>query len=113
LGIDQQLTPLQTAVLERLVVCGFRLVAFPLYASAIGVCRDCCAALLVPVEGGGLRILGQPCYLIDGNLSVPIHRAGGRHFVWKGKSVEVTSALLAELGRFADELQDALLPASH
>jgi hypothetical protein len=95
-------------VLERLVARGFRLVAFPLYASAIGVRRDSWAALLVPVEGGGLRVLGQPSYLIDGNLSVQVQRAGARHFVWKGKSVEVTAGLLAQLSQFADELQNAL-----
>ena len=110
-GTAQELTPLQTTVLQRLVACGFRLVAFPLYASAIGVRRDSSAALLVPVEGAGLRILGQPCYLIDGNLSVQVQRAGSRHFVWKGRSVEVTSSLLAQLNQFAEELQATLSSA--
>ena len=58
----QELTPLQIAALDRLVARGFQLVAFPLYASAIGVRRDCFAALLMPVEGDGLRILGEPYY---------------------------------------------------
>jgi hypothetical protein len=104
----QDLTPLQTALLERLVARGFRLVAFPLYASAIGVRRDSFAALLVPVDGGGLRLLGQPCYLIDGQLSVQVQRPGGPHFVWKSKSVEARPDLLARLGKFAEDLQDAL-----
>lgn len=104
----QDLTPLQTAVLERLVARGFRIVAFPLYASAIGVRRDSCAALLVPVDGGGLRLLNQPCYLIDGNLSVQVQRGGSRRFIWKNKSVEATPDLLAQLGKFAEDLQDAL-----
>ena len=112
-GIDQELTPLQTAALERLVARGFHLVAFPLYASAIGVRRDSCAALLVPADGDGLRLLGQPCYLIDGNLSVQVRRAGVQQFVWKSQSMEATPGLLAQLSQFAEELQDALSAVSH
>jgi len=108
----QELTPLQTAVLERLVARGFRLVAFPLYAGAIGVRRDSFAALVIPVESGGLRILGQPCYLIDGNLSVQVQRGGTQTFIWKGKSVEATPDLLAGLAQFAQDLQSALSAAS-
>ena len=103
-----ELTSLQTAALDRLVARGFRLVAFPLYASAIGVRRDTFAALLIPLEGGGLGLLGQPCYLIDGNLSVQVQRPGGPHFVWKDKSMPITSGLLAQLSQFTEELQDAL-----
>jgi hypothetical protein len=103
-----ELTPLHTAALERLVACGFQLVAFPLYASAIGVRRDSCAALLVPLDGRTLRLLGQPCYLIDGNLSVRVQRNGSPHFVWKNNSLPATSGLLAQLSQFAQELQDAL-----
>ena len=102
------MTPLQAAQLRRLVTSGFRLVAFPLYASAIGIRRDSFAALLVPAEGGNLRMLGQPCYLIDGNLSVQVVRAGRRQFVWKGKAVEATSDLLEQLCQFAEELQTLL-----
>jgi len=52
-----ELTPVQTVALERLVAHGFTLVAFPLYASAIGVRRNSFAALLVPAVRGGLRVL--------------------------------------------------------
>ena len=110
---SHELTPLQTAVLERLVERGFRLVAFPLYASAIGVRRDSCAALLVPVDGGGLRLLGEPCYLLDGNLSVQVLRAGSRQFVWKGKSLDATPERLAQLDQFSDDLQHALSGWEH
>ena len=96
-------------MLQRLVACGFRIVAFPLYASAIGVRRDSFAALLVPAEGGGLRVLGEPCYLIDGNMSVQVERAGKRQYVWKGRAVEVTPAVLMQRQRFAEELQAMLL----
>jgi hypothetical protein len=103
-----ELTPVQTAALERLVARGFTLVAFPLYASAIGVRRNSFAALLVPVAEGGLRVLGEPCYLIDGNLTVRVLRGGRQWFVWKSKSAEATPDLLTELSRFSEELLDLL-----
>lgn len=103
-----ELTPVQTAALERLVARGFTLVAFPLYASAIGVRRNSFAALLVPVAGGGLRVLGEPCYLIDGNLTVRVRRGGRQWFVWKSKSTEATPDLLAQLNSFSEELLDLL-----
>ena len=106
----QELTPAQFAILERLATRGFAIVAFPLYASAIGVRRGSFAVLLVPVEGGALRILGDPCYLIDGNLSVRVSRQGRPVFVWKSREVEVTPELLVELSRFAADVSGLLLP---
>jgi hypothetical protein len=106
-----ELTPTQRAILERLAARGFALVAFPLFASAIGVRRGSFAALLVPAEGGGFRFLGQACYLIDGNLSVRIARNGRSLFVWKGREVEATPALLAELASFSAAVAGLLQPA--
>lgn len=106
----QELTPAQISVLERLAAHGFAIVAFPLYASAIGVRRGSFATLLVAVEGGALRILGDPCYLIDGNLSVRVTRKGRGMFVWKSREVEATPELLAELSRFAADVSELLLP---
>jgi hypothetical protein len=106
----QELTPPQLSILERLTARGFSIVAFPLYASAIGVRRDLFALLLVPVEDRTLRILGDPCYLIDGNLSVRVTRKGRRVFAWKSREVEATPELVAELGRFATEVSELLLP---
>jgi hypothetical protein len=105
-----ELTPAQVAVLERLATNGFAIVAFPLYASAIGVRRGLFAVLLTPVEGGAMRLLGEPCYLIDGNLSVRVTRKGRALFVWKSREVEATPELLAELGRFAADVGELLLP---
>jgi hypothetical protein len=105
---SQELTPPQTAALQRLVERGFSLVAFPLYASAIGVRRDSFAALLEPVAAGGFRVLGEPCYLIDGNLTVRVRRGLGQYFVWKSKSVAATPDLLAQLAHFSQDLQTAL-----
>jgi hypothetical protein len=106
----QELTPPQLSILERLTARGFSIVAFPLYASAIGVRRDLFALLLVPIDGGTLRILGDPCYLIDGNLSVRVTRKGRRVFAWKSREVEATPELVAELGRFATDVSELLLP---
>jgi hypothetical protein len=99
------LTPVQTACLERLVARGFTLAAFPLYANAIGVRRGSFAALLTPRDDGGLRVLGTPTYLLDGNLTVLIHAS---RFVWKKKSVEATPVLMAQLAAFGQELQAVL-----
>jgi hypothetical protein len=106
----QELTPAQFSVLERLAARGFTIVAFPLYASAIGVRRGSFAVLLVPIEGGGLRILGDPCYLIDGNLSARVSRKGRSMFVWKSREIEATPELLTELSRFAADVSGLLLP---
>lgn len=89
---------------------GFAIAAFPLYASAIGVRRGNFAILVMPAEGGALRALGQACYLIDGNLSVRVTRGGRSLFVWKKREVEATPELLAELGTFAAEVTELLLP---
>ena len=70
------------------------------------------AALLVPIEGGSLRLLGDACYLIDGNLSVRVTRKGRAIFIWKSREVEATPELLAELGRFSAEVSGLLLPVT-
>ncbi len=103
-----ELTSQQIAVLERLAAQGFQIVAFPLYASAVGVRKGNCAGLLGPVAGGGMELFGEPCYLVEGNLSVRIARDGKQWFVWKKKHLEATRKRLAELRRFAEELENAL-----
>lgn len=104
------LTPAHIPILERLVSRGFTIAAFPLYASAVGVRRGSFAMLLMPAEGGALRPLGEACYLIEGNFSVRVWRGGRSLFVWKKREVEATPELLAELGRFATEVAELLLP---
>ncbi len=105
-----ELTPPQIALLERLVARGFEPVAFPLYASAVGVRKGNCAALLQPVPAGGFQLFGAACYLVEGNLTVRIQRGGKRWFVWKKKQVEATPARLAELDEFTAELTSLLQP---
>lgn len=107
-----ELTPEQVALLERLTTQGFQVVSFPLYASAVGVRKGNCAALLGPDEGGGLRLFGEPNYLVEGNLAVRVTRGGRQWFVWKKKQLEVTPERLAELEHFAKELARALEAAA-
>ena len=106
-----QLSLKQVRILERLRSRGFVFVAFPMFATHVGVRKGNCAALLAPEASGGLHILGEPCYLVGGNLSARIARNGSQWFVWKKEKLEATSARLAELRRFALELNEALLPS--
>jgi len=106
-----ELTPEQIAVLERLHGRGFALVAFPLYASKVGVRKGDCAALLDPVPGG-LRAFGEPCYLVDGNLSVQVTQGGAKAFVWKTTRLGATPERLAELQAFREELEELLMASA-
>src|ERR1700675_469837 len=104
------LSPQQMAILQRLHIAGFEIVAFPMYANYVGTRKGNCAALLAPAAAGGFGIFGEPAYLIGGNFSVRVRRDGREFFVWKKESLEVTPARLAELDAFAAELSQALLP---
>lgn len=106
----QELTPEQIVVLERLRDHGFTLVAFPLYATKIGIRKGDCAALLDPA-GGGMSVFGDPCYLVGGNLSVLVGKGTERFFIWKKSRLPATPERLAELERFARELSEFLAGA--
>ena len=103
-----EFTPAHFAILKRLAASGFSPVAFPLYASAMGLRRGLFAALLVPADETRLKLMGEPCYVIGSNLAVRARRAGRAVFVWKDKSVEATPELLQELARFSAELSALL-----
>jgi len=105
-----ELTPAHFAILERLAAQGFAPVAFPMYASAIGVRRGSFAALLVPAGDASLKMMGEPCYVMGTNLAVRTCREGRAVFVWKDKSVEAKAQHLAELRRFASDLAALLAP---
>lgn len=104
-----ELTPQQVRVVEKLVEHGFQVVAFPLYASRVGVCKGECAALLEPVPGGGMRVLGEAFFLVAGNPSVRVKRGGRQVFVWKKEEVPVTPERERALAEFALELSAHLL----
>jgi hypothetical protein len=105
-----ELTARQVAILQRVVSGGFSVVAFPLYANAVGVRREGYAALLDPVAGGGFRLFGEPCVLLDGNLTVRVTDKGKAWFVWKKQRVEATVERVTELERFVFELKMLLEP---
>jgi hypothetical protein len=105
-----ELSPKQLGILENIAAHGFAIVAFPLYASAVGVRKGNCAGLLTPIPNGGMRLLGDPCWLVNGNLSVRVLRDGRDWFVWKKQEIEATPARLAEVSGFRAELQDLLAP---
>ena len=105
-----ELSAQQIAILERLVSAGFSVVAFPLYANAVGVRRGNYAALLDPVAHGGFRLFGEPCVLLEGNLTVRIADKGKTWFVWKKQRMEATAERVRELERFVSELKILLEP---
>jgi hypothetical protein len=99
-----ELTPLQMQTLERLFAAGFRPIAIPPYENALCVHRGDCAAVLAPVENGGLKLLAPATFLLDGNLSVRLKKSSGDVFVWKKKEVAATAEKLRELEGFRSEL---------
>ena len=104
-----ELSPNQIGILETIASRGFAIVAFPLYASAVGVRKGNCAALLSPGADGGFRLLGDACWLVDGNLSVKVRKNGAEWFVWKKREVEATPERLSEVADFRDELNNLLI----
>jgi hypothetical protein len=107
-----ELTPQQMKIFERLFAAGFRPIAIPPYESALCVRRGDCAALLSPVQNGGLRLLAAPTYIVDGNLSVKLKRGDGEVFVWKKKEIAASAERLKELETFRRDLSAILEEAS-
>jgi len=105
-----ELSPQQIAILERIFSHGFTPVAFPLYANAVGLRKGSCAALLEPIANGGFRLFGEPCILLDGNLTVRITDNGKSWFVWKKLGLEATPERMEELDQFVAELRAHLEP---
>ena len=100
-----EFSPQQIGILERLFAHEFVFVAFPLYANTVGVRKGGCAALLEPIASGGFRVYGEPCFLLDGNLTVRIAQKGKTWFVWKKQRLEATPERVAELEGFVAELR--------
>jgi hypothetical protein len=103
-----EFTPQQMRVLERLFAAGFRPIAIPPYESALCVRRGECAAVLLPIPNGGLKLLAPPSYLVDGNLSVRLKRGAGEVFVWKKTELPATPERLHEVAAFRKELMGIL-----
>jgi hypothetical protein len=104
-----ELTAEHVARLERLHAHGFAIVAFPIYASYVGVRRANCAALVVPVASGGFQLFGRPSVLIGENFSARVKKQGREWFVWKREKLEATPERVEELRAFEEELTRYLL----
>jgi hypothetical protein len=105
------LSPQHIAQLERIAASGFAIVAFPLYAQAVGIRRSEFAALLKPEPGGRFSFFGEPFVLIDSNPGVRIQRAGHDVFVWKKRELPATPQRLSALANFRRELELLLVAA--
>jgi hypothetical protein len=104
------LTQSHITILERLSDRDFSIVAFPLYANAVGIRKGNYAALLEPLGGGGFKLYGEPCFLLEGNLTVRVTDRGKSWFVWKKLRAEATPERLAELKTFVTEVKTLLEP---
>ncbi len=105
-----ELTPAQIATLQALHARGFQIVAFPMYATHIGIRRGNCAALLTALGSGTFELFGTPSFMIGENIAVRIKDGSREWFVWKQQRVEATPERNAELASFASEIATALLP---
>jgi hypothetical protein len=103
-----ELTPKRMRVVERLFAAGFRPIAIPPYEKALCVHRGECAALLAPVEDGGLQLLSAPTFLVKGNLSVRVKRPNGEVFLFKKDELAATPERLRELEAFRLDLKELL-----
>ena len=107
-----ELSRVQMETLERLFEAGFRPIAIPPYENALCVRRGECVAVLAPVANGGLRLMAPATWMVDGNFSVRLKRAGGDVFVWKKKEIPATEERLKQLEEFRMALVEILeMPA--
>src|SRR6516225_3748759 len=97
-----ELTKLQMEMLERLFAAGFRPIAIPLYENALCVHRGEYAAVLAPVENGGLRLLAPATVMVDGNLSVKLKKGDSEVFAAEQKDVRATEKRRTELQSFRE-----------
>jgi hypothetical protein len=108
-----ELSPRQIQVMERLLEAGFRPIVIAPYENALCIRKGECAAVLAPVQEGGLKLLAPPSYLVGGNFSVKLKRGAREMFVWKQQEVEATPEKLRELKKFQGELTEILeLPSN-
>lgn len=111
-GRTLELTEAHVTRLRAIAAEGFELVSFPFFPGHVGVVKSNFAALLEPEAGGRLRIVAQPGYLIENNISALVEEGGERWFVWKTQRVRATAALLGAFKSFREELERRLeLPA--
>lgn len=106
------LTHQQAEILQRLDAQGFQIVAFPMYASYIGVRKGECVALLAQAPSGGFTIFGTPTCMVGDNVGARVTRGDGDFFVWKNEKLDATPQLTSQLDRFSAELTSTLNPSA-
>jgi hypothetical protein len=94
--------------LQAMAAAGFELVALPRFPGFVGAKKYGCAALLEPLEGGGLRQFSGAGYLIEGNIAVLVEKGGEPWFVWKERKVRATPELLESVKHLEEELNRLL-----
>jgi hypothetical protein len=97
--------------LQRLYLAGFELQTFDRYPSTIGVLREGCIALLRATPTG-LEMIGTPGWRMGEVLGVLVQRNGRQFFQAKSEAVEATPERLEALGRFREDLERLLSPAT-
>lgn len=95
--------------LQRLYLAGFELQVFDRYASAVGILRDGCIALL-QVTPAGLQMIGAPGWRMGEVLGVLVEKDGRKVFQAKTEVVEATPERLATLEKFRSDLDRLLTP---
>lgn len=103
-------TPAQISILQSLHAKGFEIVAFPKYASNVGIRKGNFVVLLTPIVSAGFQMLATAGYLLGENIAVRVKQGPREFFVWKNEKFEATPELLSELAAFSDEVSTALLP---
>src|SRR6267143_241597 len=88
---------------QRIYLAGFELQTFDRYPKCIGVIRDNCVALLVPVVDG-LQILGVPGWHMGEVMGVLTEKEGRQVFQAKSEIVEATAERLETLQKFRADL---------
>lgn len=102
-------TPTQISILRSLDAAGFEIVAFPKYASNVGIRKANCVVLLSPLASAGFQMLATPGYMLGENIGVRVKQGPRDFFVWKTVKLEATAERLAELAAFSEEVSAALL----
>jgi hypothetical protein len=95
--------------LQQIYVAGFELKVFDRFPKCVGVVRDNCIALLVPLPGG-LQMLGTPGWQMGEAMGVLVETGGRRIFQSKQEILDATPERLETLRRFREDLQRLLRP---
>lgn len=102
-----ELTPAQIVILQNLLKAGFEFVQLPHVVRYLSVEKNGFVALLDP-SGGKLQPFGVAGRRIGDGVGVLVEQGVGKAFVWKGKSIQATSELLAAFEAFQTQLKGLL-----